>query len=405
METLFPRDCQWRKTLPCKSKAVFSCLLLSVAISAVLFYWSGEIRINDIAIKRTFGEDDVSFYIVLRTHGGLGNKVSALVGMLALARASKRQVAVSGPGVIWRSFWESTFTYKSPPKQAQGLRRLQLHCDVLDLLDSESACHNCIFDSPEATIILTIDGGFGDSARAALSHPLFKERYLDLIHDIRGTQVRSDLIPRLMFVMELPTVFSTPTSSFARLISKFSQQHELGGDWLFDAAIHVRKCIDCGWNMSETIIEENVRCAVDLYQSMQQQIGGKEYQWKNTTFFLTSDTRNTIPIVIKALPEGVRLIENIPETFLHTHKISNTPSNFEALAMPYLDNYLLGRSKMVASCFTSFGQVGALRVGGVGRLNQIIIFQHKGQEEFLVQNLCHPLVSISAYKQVSPGLK
>ena len=44
----------------------------------------------------------VTLYIVLETPGGLGNKISALIGMLALARATNRRVAVSGPAVIWR---------------------------------------------------------------------------------------------------------------------------------------------------------------------------------------------------------------------------------------------------------------------------------------------------------------
>ena len=388
--------------MPTTSKAIFSWTLLvslCLAIMAFVIYPKNNIPVGAATInKEVIDDDNISFYIVLRTRGGLGNKVSALVGMLALARASKRQVAVSGPGVIWRPFWESTFRYKSPPKKAQGSRPLLLHCTVLDLFDTKSACHNCIFDSPEATIVLTIEGGYGDSARAAKAHPLFEARYLNLLDEtgIRGTQAPLNLMDQIMLAMELPTIFSTPTSSFARVISNFSQKQKLGGDWLFDAAIHVRTCVDCGWNMSKSLIESNVLCALDLYHSLQGRqppLDHNEYQWNNTTFFLTSDTRDTIPMVIRALPKGIKLVENIPETFLHTDKISDTPSNFEALAMPYLDNYLLGRSRIVASCFTSFGQVGALRVGGIGRLSQVIVFQHKGRAPPLVQDTCHPLLS------------
>lgn len=61
----------------------------------------------------------VTIYIVLETTGGLGNKISALIGMLALARETNRRVAVSASAVIWRPFWESSpeISYQSPPRR------------------------------------------------------------------------------------------------------------------------------------------------------------------------------------------------------------------------------------------------------------------------------------------------
>ena len=55
-------------------------------------------------------DSEPTFCLVLNNPGGFGNKLSGLVGYLALARASDRRVAVSGPGALWTPFWQSDFS-------------------------------------------------------------------------------------------------------------------------------------------------------------------------------------------------------------------------------------------------------------------------------------------------------
>jgi hypothetical protein len=142
--------------------------------------------------------------------------------------------------------------------------------------------------------------------------------------------------------------------------------------------------------MTRQQIQRNVACVLDEHQhSLQERSGSTDDAWNGTKIFLTSDSIDVVNIVAEVLPKGVSLIHNIPSGFIHTDAIKATASNFDKLAMPYLDNYMLGQSEFTASCFTSFGQMGGLRTGGIERLGSIIVLEH--HEKSLKGKACVPL--------------
>jgi hypothetical protein len=115
---------------------------------------------------------NVTMIVQVRTVGGLGNiLVSALEPLLALARAAGRNVFVTGPSVVWRQFWNSSFSYDH---QAVGLQ-----CGLTQIEDRVSQCHKVVFESPDTVLVVTADGGHGLPMIVTLSHPLFAHRYLE----------------------------------------------------------------------------------------------------------------------------------------------------------------------------------------------------------------------------------
>lgn len=379
-------------------------LLLPAALllfCSVLILLGSDDPVTKSSTRRTSttaGTSDppITFYIRLESPGGLGNKVSALVGALALARASgRRSVAISGSGVIWRRFWESSSSSSSPDAMRLVYEDPPLDphytCTTRNLLDQDHPCHAAIFDdAPDSTVIVVTIQNFGESLQAALSHPQFERRYLDAVRQIHGSvsssNLNSEAMWGLLFTMEMPMIFYKPTEDFVRNIESFGQEHGLsdasaGGydddgsaivpsQYRFDMALHVRRCVDCGWTMTNEAIRDNVQCALEAYQARERE--------PLSTIFLTADTRDVIPIVESVLPKGTKLVENIPASLTHTDRIrADDPSNFDTLAAPYLDNYMLGQSRWVGSCWTSFGQIGASRSGGgLERLDHVIVWQH-----------------------------
>ena len=393
---------------------LFSPAVLLLFCSALLLLGGDDLGAEG-STRRTSnaaGTSDppITFFIRLEVAGGLGNKVSALVGALALARASgRRSVAISGSGVIWRRFWESSsssssagamrLVYEDPPLDPY------YSCTAHNFRDQDHPCYAAIFDdAPDSTVIVATIQNFGDSLRAALSHPQFERRYLDAVRQIHGSVISSNLnseaMQGLLFTMEMPTIFYKPTEDFVRAIESFEEEHALldagaGGDddddgsatvspqYLFDIALHVRRCVDCGWTMTDEAIRDNVQCALEACQSRERE--------PPSTMFLTADTRDVLPIVQNVLPKGTRLVENIPALLIHTNSVrADDPSNFDTLAAPYLDNYMLGQSRWVGSCWTSFGRIGASRSGGgLDRLDHVIVWQHHpGQRK------CWPLLGV-----------
>ena len=74
----------------------------------------------------------------------------------------------------------------------------------------------------------------------------------------------------------------------------------------------------------------------------------------NATVFITSDSNRHLTKIKAALPPEVRLVHNLQPRLVHTLD-KKIPPNMTIL--PYLDNRLLGLSRVVGSCFTTYGRV------------------------------------------------
>ena len=74
--------------------------------------------------------------------------------------------------------------------------------------------------------------------------------------------------------------------------------------------------------------------------------------------------------VIALLPKHARVVEHVPKKLVHTaSKHLNDPVE---RAIPYVAALMLGRSNYVASCWTSFGQTGAMMHGGIAKITRVI---------------------------------
>ena len=301
--------------------------------------------------------------LIAKNPGGFGNKVYGLVGYIALARATDRIVSLSGPSVIWAPFWEADY-----PHQACNPNDVDLRCDANSLKNHESPCARALFDFPDKVIQIEITQAHGDEMVAATSHPLFKKRYMEKVlaeypsvpiswFDVSekiGIQGRFEFY----HAIELPRILNKPTTEFAAVIQKFEQLHNLSSDhdsrYAFDLALHVRVCVDCGWAMSRKLIAADIQCAIEAYSQ------SNKFQAKGAKIFVTSDTRKYLDDIMQEIPPGAKVVENIAESFIHT---ADTKSRrFETQALPYLDSYLLSRSRLIGSCWTSFGYL-FLRLG------------------------------------------
>ena len=323
----------------------------------------------------------ITFYIELNTAGGLGNKISGLIGMLAMARAADRRVAVSGPSVIWRDFWESSFEYARPPPDSAALR-----CSMTQLKTPDSNCQRALFEKPNTVMVAVTTASHGDPYEVLDGLLPFPDKYVAAVRAADEHAVFDDLLKMpqfspsvfkaIEFLMELSSILYKPTAAFHQFMQDFLAKHALStvdddGN-LFDLALHIRKCVDCGWIMTESQVQQNVQCA---FQTYAQSPSAKP--WNETKVFVTSDDHKVLDWIRPVFPEGVMLFEQIPEKLIHTDIIKANAAHFNALAMPYLDNYFLGKSRYVGSCWTSFGQMGALRrTDGLARLDTVLIWSH-----------------------------
>lgn len=137
---------------------------------------------------------------------------------------------------------------------------------------------------------------------------------------------------------ELWKVWHRTTPQFQQLIDKFLQDRNLtmpiadGDDdndakrenrtFYFDAALHVRYCVDCGSvHMPKEQIQADLQCFLKRFrqqqeQELQQQQNITDNQqnttivsndfWKGRRFFLTSDTRDVLPWVQEVMPHTRR---------------------------------------------------------------------------------------------------
>ena len=201
--------------------------------------------------------------------------------------------------------------------------------------------------------------------------PFFQERYWKAIDQDKYLHVDPNLrnkTPRtdraLFILMELEKVLHKPTTRFQTVIEEFLSNNNMtiahDQRHYFDLALHVRKCVDCGWTMQEEQIQNNIRCALKEYQQLYYNQNNDAFSWEGTRIFLTSDSYDIVQWIQQVLPEKVHLVHNIPQKFIHTDKIELTNATFDTLAMPYLDHYMMQKSRVVASCFTSYAQTAAL---------------------------------------------
>jgi len=310
-------------------------------------------------VKMELPGESPTLCLILDNPSGLGNKLYGMVGYIALARATNRTVAVSGPAAIWKPFWTSDFQYMTCNPDD-----VDFHCDAASLKDHESPCSKALFDSPEKVVQIEVKLGYGDEMSAATSHPLFKQLYMENVLGEYPSIPKSWFDRReIYFSMELPKILKSPTKKFASVIQKFEHLHNLSsiddGDYAFDLAFHVRVCVDCGWEMNRESIAANIRCAIEEFINTKRL---KPEDAAAAKIFVTSDTRKYLDDIVEQIPPGATVVENIPKQFIHTTTKRYRPRKFEQQAMPYLDSYLLGRSRLVGSCWTTFGYM-SLRVG------------------------------------------
>ena len=384
-----------------------------------------------------------TLYIEANGVGGLGNKVYGMIPLLALARATNRKVVSYGKAVIWRQFWNSSIDIlPGKPWVSKGTPN-PLRLGKSDLEDPASPAWEHVFgtngdgkdqqDLPPRDIVIRYEdhGQFLNLG----SNPTFRKRYLEALQmDERTAEILSratthgdtkDFLSRasahadtgvvlsnaarrvgdtdnqigklfeiLMVVMEMPQVLHTPTTDFQEIIDDFIDKYALPRDPqqpLVDLALHIRKCVDCGWIMPDAQIQRNVQCVLDTFvhrMTARRLTNSTDaetdivplqvptFDWNGTTIFLTTDDIAVVDIVRGMLPSGAVLIQEIPPEFVHTDRVANRKENFKSLATPYLDNYMLGRARIVASCFTTYGRMGIMRTSGIDGLHNVLQWQH-----------------------------
>jgi len=363
-----------------------------------------------------------NLYIEISNTGGLGNKLTAAVGLLALARASGRRqvtgnrsgiIALYGSSIIWRDFWnESTdndgqgtgrLIYATPPSGDMEYRSL-VHCHLDQLKKPQSECWRIFWQQPDRPMVIGTQGTNHGTPLAAqtFTDPPFSEMYRNALLQRQdahnGTSwPQSQLLTlflgenektrtkevdqSLIFSLEMHSILNQPTLAFQDFIDDFVRQHNLmtldghdqidhsneDGVYYFDIALHVRLCVDCGWLMTKEQIQNNIKCAFAEYQRQEENRkmnnhDSKDFSWNGTRIFFTSDDRNVLPWVQDVLPSpSVQLIHNMHESFIHTDRIAASAQNFRTLANPYLDHFLLSKARYVGTCWTSFARSAALR--------------------------------------------
>jgi len=366
--------------------------------------------------KQGGGGDNAMLCIALHTMGGFGNKVSALATWLAVARVAKRPVAVSGPGVIWSRFWQSDF--EGAHCKDKGMPVIQ--CSNKDVLarGMRSPCAQALFDQPKTVIKVQLVETFLvdlqilrkrvipqlklDYTRAVMeAYPSWSEKELaavDAALEGKDGGERGLVGIEAVLAVEVPRILSAPTPRMAQSIAQFERQHALPPSpsrsasnpalacasspsanasracgapaWAMDLAIHFRQCVDCGgWRMQPQTIRRNLQCMLaELGPRALDKEGG-------AVVFVTSDSRDHLSLIRALLPPGARVVEDIQPHLVHTELLQHS-QNWSLIVRPYLDHYFLARSAVVASCWTSYAQVGALRAGGLPRLRDVIRWQH-----------------------------
>ena len=137
----------------------------------------------------------------------------------------------------------------------------------------------------------------------------------------------------------------------------------------FDLGLHFRQCVDCGWTMKLSTLLDNVACALS-----------HAHLRKKATIFITSDSQRYMTEIRAALPSSAIVVDNLQPLFIHTvvkNKSASAADDRRAHALrhlPYLDNYLLSRSRVVGSCLTTYGQVGIHQHGSA--VKKVVTWTH-----------------------------
>jgi len=313
-------------------------------------------------------------HIVLSAPGGLGNKIIALSPWLALGRAAGRRVTFNGPSIIWSDYFTSDL-HRAPEgilAQACGLDASTsnvsavLRCDVSA---SNRRCRSAVFHEPETALCFVGQTNHGASLDYVLGVDEFTDAYLGEAWNATTLAAIAQL-----YALEIPLILQDETVRFLDVVENFTESHRLkstaSSPWLFDLGLHLRSCVDCGWRMHTEAIAANIACMVQRLPPLQ----------KGAIVFLTSDTREHIELIRSLLPVWVSIIEEIPPSLLHTTRLKG----FENLVPPYLDMFLLGECRYVASCWTTYGMAAALRRGrDPGRLQHILKWVHKNNHRII----------------------
>lgn len=357
-----------------------------------------------------YEDDDFTLYIEMHNPAGLGNNLLQLTGVLALARVAgrDRRVALWGATVYWRDFWQSdgrsVVTLKESPTKSLPVAagKTVKSCTLQALTDTRSDCHDAFWNRVNTTVISLSTRGSNHGTPMTImqaNDPHFTEAYLSLLqrdHDVDDrflAHIRDSLskkpAPRfiamqLPMVTELGKVWHRTTLAFQELVDDFLRERQLTAlslpnnnddedtSWdrayYFDAALHVRLCVDCGFTMKPETIKANIRCALGEMersfdamksdQTTERSSDNATRPWEGKRIFLTSDARRVLPWVEELVPAGARLFHNLPDKMIHSARTAQ--ASFQVRAQPFMDSWFLLHSHLLASCWTSFGQIGGL---------------------------------------------
>jgi hypothetical protein len=307
---------------------------------------------------------------------GFGNKVMRLVPWLALARATKRDIFVRGPGIVWERYWESNFGEKCPKRGAI------LKCEDRTFLTNKN-CIDSLYVLPSSDIHLIISGNHELQAnilsKLIINLPrLHSDYYNEILKEQPQSKLLLSVLPftkEIWAAVEVPRIMYKPKPILKNAVKGFLMHHKINRVKI-SASIQVRVCVDCGWQISASMFNEGIRCIGNALRDR-----GLD---NNSFVFVTSDTTKYNKNIQTHL--GMRTVIATPISFIHTAR-SNA-------VKPYLDNYLLGESDIIASTWTSYGRVGAFRTGGLNKIESVIIMKSRYIQKsmFPSNESCHSML-------------
>lgn len=295
--------------------------------------------------------------------GGFGNRVIGLAAMAAIANAAGRPFAFTKTNIMWHDAWYSEYDNNTCHHETVHT------CTITSSIPSEH-CEKLIFDMIEQNVLIKFTGHQGTLYNIVKNWPRFQKSYQNALYRM-GSPPCTYPSYAVVLAYELPKILYKPKPLLKQAIQHFETKNNISVNkpGAFDLAIHVRFCVDCPVKNKNADILRSLQCARNKLNLTRDTL----ISTQNKKIFLTSDKLEAVHFVKHILHDPWKIYHNIPAKMIHT---ASSKTNTPSYILPYLDNFLLGMSNSIISCWTTFAQIGFLRTGGIERLNNITQTKH-----------------------------